>query len=74
MEFLLEQLYHNLNLIDSETLYIRGAQMTNRELSSIQECIEIWRRREKEFVEQGAHLHADHARECAERFEKMLKQ
>ena len=50
------------------------SDLSNRELSSIQECIEIWRRREKEFVEQGAHLHADHARECAERFEKMLKQ
>jgi hypothetical protein len=48
--------------------------MSNRELSSIQECIEIWRQREKEFEEQGKYLQADHARECAERFEKMLKQ
>ncbi len=48
--------------------------MPDQRFNSIQECIEIWRQREKEFKEQGEYLQADHARECAERFEKMLKQ
>ena len=48
--------------------------MPDQRFNSIKECIEIWRQREKEFKEQGEQLHADHARECAERFEKMLNQ
>ena len=48
--------------------------MSDQRFNSIQQCIEIWRQREKEFKEQGDELHAEYARECAERFEKMLNQ
>ena len=48
--------------------------MSNQKFNSIRQCIEIWRQREKEFKEQGDELHAEYARECAERFEQMLSQ